>query len=172
MANIDGGLSNRKRQMTARRARLAAVVVVAGLVSARAVDGADGRVTDNAGVLVRPPAPASLPDLGAIRAWGEKTSFGGNEIDELKFDGQQAVIVRRSFTSGVETCGLTVFVPTRRGWLPALTVDVFDLWLKVSQDGDIIHIVNSSSKAEVARFSIAQLQADKSARTDGPSHHH
>src|SRR5437868_2134040 len=70
-----------------------APVIVAVLGLCNAMDGAHAGATDGtAGILVRPPAPASLPDVGAIRAWGEKTSWGGHEIDTLKFTGQQAVV--------------------------------------------------------------------------------
>jgi hypothetical protein len=147
-------------------------VVVAALGHSRVVDGADAGSAPNEsrpGTLVRPPTPASLPDVKAIRTWAEKASWGGHEVDVFKSDGRQVVVVRRSFTSGVETCGLAVFVPTSRGWEPSLTLDVTDFWLKVSQEGDSIRIVNSNSKAEVARFSVAQLQANKALQTDGAS---
>jgi hypothetical protein len=148
------------------------VVFVAAVVHSSVVDGADTGLAPNesrSDVLVRPPAPARLPDIAAIRAWAEKASWGGHEVDVFKSDGRQVAVARRSFTSGVETCGLTVFVPTSRGWEPGLTLDVTGFWLKVSQEGDSIRTVNSNSKAEVARFSVAQLQANKALQTDGAS---
>jgi hypothetical protein len=122
------------------------------------------------GTTYRAPAPPLVSDIKAIEFWAEATSFHGvAQVDEFEFGGHEAVVARRSFTSDVETCGLTVFVPARHGWIPSLSIDLTHFWLMVNQDGDWIHLTNSSSKAEVARFSIAQLQANKALQTDGAS---
>ena len=140
-----------------RRLELAAVL--AGVLALGA--GPSALAADAVkGASLRAQAPASLADLEAIRAWAKSTSWGGAEVDAFKSDGREVIVVRRSFTSGIESCGLTVFIPTKLGWTPGLSVDVANFWLNVSQNGDAILIANSSSKAEVARFSIAQLQAN------------
>jgi hypothetical protein len=105
-----------------------------------------------------PPAPAVLPDEAAVRSWAEKSSFGGNQVEVLTAGKRQVIATRRSFTSGVPSCALTVFVPVAKGWSPGLTLgDVWNGWLVLEQKGDLVRVVDARDKGEVARFSIAAL---------------
>lgn len=150
--------------------RLELTVIIVGAVALALSSSAPVLAGGSAsGTLIRPPAPAVLINLKAIKTWAESTSWGGAEVDTFEFSGHEVVVVRRSFSSGVETCGLTAFVPIKRGWVPCLNIDVSNVWLTVNQDGDSIHVTTSSKHAEIARFSIAELQANKALQTDGAS---
>ena len=157
------------------RCGLAALVVLAAIGSAGAetkstADASAGRAAIDRAARQRDRmmAPAHFADLAAIRSWAQHESWGGNHVDVLKFGGREVVVVRRSFTSGLMTCGLNVFVPADGGWEPSLALrPVAGFLLKVTQDGDAVRILNSKTGTEVASFSIAGLQANPALKHTG-----
>jgi len=93
----------------------------------------------------------------AIKAWAA-SSWGGSVVDEFSSGKRSVVVVRDQYTSGVESCRLTVFVRDAKKWKVGLKLrDVWGSGLDLKQDGDIILIKHSKSGAEIARFSISWL---------------
>ncbi len=100
----------------------------------------------------------TFPTTQALKHWAEKEYFGGGFVDLVTNDGIEVAIARRSFTSGIPTCALSVFVKSEEGWEEALKLRTYrGRWFDFTQDGDMVFIRDDKSKAEVLRFSIAQL---------------
>ena len=101
--------------------------------------------------------PGPFADVKAIKAWASD-SWGGSVVDEFSSGKRSVVVVRDQYTSGVESCRLTVFVRDAKKWKVGLKLrDVWGSGLDLKQDGDIILIKHSKSGAEIARFSISGL---------------
>jgi hypothetical protein len=101
--------------------------------------------------------PGPFADVKAIKAWASG-SWGGSVVDEFSFGKRSVVVVREQYTSGVESCRLTVFVRDAKKWKVGLKLrDIWGSGLDLNQDGDIILIKHSKSSAEIARFSISSL---------------
>lgn len=108
------------------------------------------------------PSPKSFANLQELKHWAEKNSWGGLEIDEIKHAGVEAVIVRRSSTSGITTCSLSVFIKGSTGLIEALKLREYaGYWIGFSQKGDSVTLfsneINSAKQFEIMRFSISSL---------------
>ncbi len=109
--------------------------------------------------------PGKLKSVEDIRKWAAENSWGGSTVDSFTSNGLRVAIARRAFTSGVETCALTVFAEGKDGWLPRMEIHkIWGAWLDVKQSGDTIEIQNSRTKKEVARFAISELLSDMRGR--------
>jgi hypothetical protein len=105
--------------------------------------------------------PAVLADIPAIRSWAERNSWGGNSVDVLKSGENEIALVQRSFTSGLLTNGLVVFVRIGRQWEAGLILrTVTGYTYKIVQDGDTVRLKNSASGVEVGSFSISTIARD------------
>jgi hypothetical protein len=103
------------------------------------------------------PAP-HFSDVAGIKAWAEKESRGGFDVNVFTWKGHEAVVVRRSFTSGIQTCALAVFVQGEKGWEEGLRLRTFDFtWLGVVQDGDSVLIRDAKTERFLTQFSISGL---------------
>lgn len=100
-----------------------------------------------------------FPDRVGVEEWAAKESFGGHSIAQISWKSCEVLIVRRSFTSGVESCRLSVFVREKDAWVEALTLRPFwGTWLEVQHEDDSVRILTSRTKREILRFSIGALQ--------------
>jgi hypothetical protein len=101
--------------------------------------------------------PGPFPDVTAIKAWAS-SSWGGSVVDEFSSGKRSVVVVRDQYTSGVESCRLTVFVRDAKKWKVGLKLrDVRGYGLDLKHDGDEVIIKHSKSGAEIAKFSISAL---------------
>jgi hypothetical protein len=111
--------------------------------------------------------PTTLADIAAIKTWAEKSSWGGHSVDVFKSGDEEAVAVQRSFTSGLLTSGLVVFIRIERHWEPGIIFrTVTGYTYKFSQDGDYVHLRSSLSGKELGGFSISVIGQDYAGRTD------
>jgi hypothetical protein len=107
-----------------------------------------------------PTATRSFENVDEIRNWAKTESFGGSEVDIVKHGDVEAAIVRRSFTSGVQSCVLSVFVKDKKAWVEAIGLRPFwGTWLGFKQSEDIVSVTVGKEAREVLRFSISELRA-------------
>jgi len=111
--------------------------------------------------------PTTLADVAAIKTWAEKSSWGGSSVDVLKSGNVEVVAVQRSFTSGLLTSGLVVFIRIERHWEPGIIFrTVTGYTYKFSQDGDYVRLSSSLSGKELGGFAISAIGQDYAGRTD------
>jgi hypothetical protein len=109
------------------------------------------------GMIDVPPPAADIP---AIQAWAEQHSFGGCSVDVFKSGEAEVVAVQRSFTSGLLTSALVVFVRIDDHFEPGLVFrTVTGYMYRLVQDGDYVHVRNTSGK-ELSGFSISSIGQD------------
>lgn len=102
--------------------------------------------------------PATFKDIPAITDWAEKNSWGGHQVEVLSSGTCKVAVVRRSITSGVQTCLLDVLVQDGGEWKDGLHFGIANgAWFHLVQAGDMVMVINSRSGAEVSRFSIVDL---------------
>lgn len=102
--------------------------------------------------------PHAFADVFAVSDWAKKESFGGFHIDVISHDGKEALIVRRSFTTGTPSCDLLVYVKANDQWSEALRLRPYwgDLLEFAEKDGEIV-VSLRKQKLEVVRFSFSGL---------------
>ncbi len=103
--------------------------------------------------------PVSFSSLKALQEWGAKGSWGGGRVDVFTSGTNRVAVVRRAFTSGVESCELRVFADRGKEWSEALRLGAYwGDWLQVSQADDLVSVAFPNPKnRELVRFSISGL---------------
>lgn len=102
---------------------------------------------------------SGFPDTKTLEAFAS-SSWGGGEIDLLANGDDQIAIIRRQFTSGVDSCILSIYTKQIQGWVRAIeTNPVSNGYMSFEQDGDTVRFFDSDSKEEVFRVSISNLSA-------------
>jgi len=101
-------------------------------------------------------------NIQELKQWAEKNSWGGCSVDVVKHSGTEAVIVRRSYTSGIQSCALSVFIYEKAGLLEALKLRAFHgYWIDFKQRGDLITLDSydqvKGKPFEILQFSITSL---------------
>lgn len=105
------------------------------------------------------PPVREFASVDEIRKWAAEESFGGSQVDVVSDGDAQVAIVRRSHTSGVQSCSLSVFSKDESRWIEALSLaPVWGAWLDYVQTEDAVSVKVGKDHREVLRFSISELQ--------------
>ena len=101
-------------------------------------------------------------NIQELKHWADANSWGGCRVDVVNHSGAEAVIVRRSHTSGIQSCSLSVFVKGKGGLIEALMLRGYHgYWIEFKQQGDSITLESfdqfNNKTFEILRFSIASL---------------
>ncbi len=100
---------------------------------------------------------SGFPDIETLEAFA-RSSWGGGEIELLENGDDQLAIIRRQFTSGVDSCILSIYTKQKQGWFRAIeTNPVSNGYMSFEQDGDTVRFFDTDSNAEVFRVSISNL---------------
>jgi hypothetical protein len=98
------------------------------------------------------PSPMKFKDITVMKTWAH------NHVLQFSHKGHDVAVATRSYTSGIQSGEIWVFVRSSSGWSEALKTRCFYMdYPLASQDGDTVSLVLQETKKEVLRFSIASL---------------
>ena len=106
-------------------------------------------------------APLIFVSRGDVPKWAKDTKSGKFEVHNLEYNNKRVLLVFRAVTTESNECEIWAFLEDSHfGLTEALRIQRLNqIWPKVLQQGDSVSIVNHSTKVEILRFSISQLQA-------------